>query len=343
MGAVLGVGLTDYPCMARSDEVMSISLRMALAADIIPPERKDPSAWPVRMRELWEADHGAAEARAVRASQVEEFRRVRKALDEFEPDAVVVVSKDHREALDPNLMVPYWLSAVDRLEMQPWNLMDDSPTVFGDPADTTFVVPGHRAIAYELIRGLQAEMFDPPYVFSERVTVPHAPASALVHLDWDDRTFEMPAILLAISPFGPRGRGAAGMSPRAGPEPMLPRRAFELGAALCRTILGSDRRIAIAAAAGWSHANNTASDRGWLWPDVEADELLFDRWRAGDLRCVADVTPEELEEHGWWEHTIWAVLAGAMAEAGSELRHSSLQTNYLFNSNWVTSIFSPVG
>ena len=65
--------------------------------------------------------------------------------------------------------------------------------------------------------------------------------------------------------------------------------------------------------------------------------------RSDRLRdAVGRIEPVELEEHGWWEHSIWAVLAGAMTESGSELTYSSLQTNYLFNSNWVTSIFDPV-
>jgi len=63
--------------------------------------------------------------------------------------------------------------------------------------------------------------------------------------------------------------------------------------------------------------------------------------RSDRLRdAVGRIEPVELEEHGWWEHSIWAVLAGAMTETGASLKHSSLQTNCLLLSNWVTSIFS---
>lgn len=343
MGSILGIGMTDYPCLARDDYVMTFSLRQALLSDKVAAEKKDTSTWPARMREMWEGDEGYAESQEVRASQVEEFRRIKKALDDFEPDAILLVSKDHREALDPWLMVPYWVSAVDRLEMRPWDLLNDSPSVFGQLADTIFEVPGHREIAYEIIAGLWDEGFDPAYVFAETKSLPHAPASAVVHLDWDERKFTTPVILLGISPFGPRDRGMDGMSGREHPNPILPVRAFDLGAAIARTILASSRKVAVVGAAGWSHANNTTSASSWLWPDVEADQKLFERWKQGDLRSIVDLSADELEAHGWWELSIPAVVAGAMSEAGATLEHTSLQTNYLFNSNWVTSIFAPAG
>ncbi|MCL2533997.1 MAG: hypothetical protein FWE39_07520 [Nocardiaceae bacterium] len=342
MGAILGVGLSDNPVIARQDELWTYSLRQALINDSTPESIKSPETWPAEMRVPWESDHGTALARSVRESQEREFRRVRKAIDEFEPDAVIVIAKDHREALDRSLMVPYWFSAGDRVSMHPWRTLADTPSVFGDPADTGFELPGAPELSYDLLEGLAGEGFDAPYRFGDCVSAPHALASALVHLDWDDRAFSTPTIMLGVSPFGPRDRNVVGLSPLAHAAPLPPRRAFDLGAAIARVVLRGTSRVVIAAAAGWSHANNTAASRHWLWPDVDADEKLYASWREGDLRCVADLDPAQLEEHGWWEHSIWAVLAGAMTESGSELTYSSLQTNYLFNSNWVTSIFDPV-
>lgn len=341
MGAILGVGLTDNPVVSRQDELWTFSLKHALDSDMIPEERKHPGTWPTEMREPWERDRGESLARTVRKSQADEFTRVRKAIDDFAPDAVIVVSKDHRESLDPYVMAPYWISAGDRVSIRPWAGLDQTPSIFGHPSDTTIEIPGSREISGELITGLMAGGFDPPHRFAESVSIPHAPANAIVHLDWETRAFTTPTIVLGVSPFGTRERSVVGLGPQTLPAPLPPPRAFELGAAIARTVLQGSRRIVLASAAGWSHANNTARTRSWLWPDVAADEALFAKWSNGDLRCVADLDAAELEEHGWWEHSIWAVLAGAMTEAGAELTHSSLQTNYLFNSNWVTSIFSP--
>ena len=49
---------------------------------------------------------------------------------------------------------------------------------------------------------------------------------------------------------------------------------------------------------------------------------------------------DELEEFGQWEMLCWIALAGAMTEIGAEVRHSDFQEGWIFNSNWVNTIFS---
>jgi len=47
MGAILEVGLTDNPVIARRDELWSYSLLIALRSEMMPEDRKSRSAWPV--------------------------------------------------------------------------------------------------------------------------------------------------------------------------------------------------------------------------------------------------------------------------------------------------------
>ena len=76
MGEILGIGLTHYPGLLRTDADMSIFLRRTLTSARVPAALKDPARWPAAMREEWADDQGAAAAAGHRKRLVDGFRRV---------------------------------------------------------------------------------------------------------------------------------------------------------------------------------------------------------------------------------------------------------------------------
>ena len=50
-------------------------------------------------------------------------------------------------------------------------------------------------------------------------------------------------------------------------------------------------------------------------------------------------TFEEMEEHAQWELLVTIILAGAMTEVGAKIVHTDFQAGWLFNDDFVTTIF----
>lgn len=343
MGRILGLGITDYPYLSQSDSVMSLSLQQALQSTRITAEAKDPTNWPAPMRDAWLADRGVRAAQQTRAEQVEQLRRVRRALEGFAPDYVLVIAKDHSESLGRTCIPQFWLQAHEQVTVRPYGVVGDPDNVFGADPELQVVISGHRPGASRLVNDLQVAGFDPAYSLESAHPngLAHTFAGALVHLDWDRRAFDIPLVPLAIDPFGPRERGVDGMSPLrpGGPRPIMAARAFELGRSIAHSVAKQPYDVAVVAAAGWSHANNTSWERSWLYPDHDADRALFRQLEANAFAEWRHMTHDEMERAGQWELLCWIVLTGAMDAMGARVTHAHLICNYLFNSNWVTAVF----
>ena len=117
-------------------------------------------------------------------------------------------------------------------------------------------------------------------------------------------------------------------------------KAFALGAATARILRDSPWRVALVAATGWSHTQNTSWERGWVHPHMEGDRKRYDEWANNRFDTWHNFTYEEFEEFGQWEHLCWIALAGAMTELGARVEFCDYQENWCFNSNWVNTIFS---
>jgi len=101
MGQLLGIRLSHYPGLSRTDEAMSAMLAANLKRLDVPADRKDPANWPDGMRAEW-SDPAAAAAKH-RRTLVANLDRLRQTLDAFEPDALVIWGDDQYENfnLDP--------------------------------------------------------------------------------------------------------------------------------------------------------------------------------------------------------------------------------------------------
>ncbi len=346
MAELLGLGTTDQPYMRMIDPLISSPLKGALKSERIPAERKDPKNWPKPMQEQWGDDEGATGGNRARTRQIEQFRKLRAALDDFKPDFILIWSKDGRESLKDFAIPQYWIQGHKETQTKLYTSLGRKENFFGEDADRLVTIPGHQDGAKYLVKGLVDQGFDPTYSLEpmHQDGLAHTFKGVAVHLDWDKRQLATPIVPVSVDPFGPRQRGQDGMSPvvATDPRPISPARAFELGRATARVLRASPYRVALVAGTGWSHANNTSWERAWVHPDMESDQRRHEEWANNKFRTWGqDFTYEELEEYGQWELLCWIMLAGAMTEIGAKVAHSDFQEGWIFNSNWVNTAFTP--
>ncbi len=120
MAEVLGLGITHYPPLSGKDEDMANILKGRLADPDVPLRAKDPRNWPPAMQREWGDDEGVAGAGRHREAMLRGIRRVRKALDEFNPDFVMVWGDDQYENFKENIIPPFCVLAYGDLEVFPW-------------------------------------------------------------------------------------------------------------------------------------------------------------------------------------------------------------------------------
>ncbi|HEX6512434.1 MAG TPA: extradiol ring-cleavage dioxygenase, partial [Chloroflexota bacterium] len=91
MGDILGLTLSHFPYLRLKHYHLAGVLTGNMGrgwAD--KPHLKDPANWPEQMRQEWGGDQGAAVSKAAQEHQFEQFRKVRAALDDFQPDVIVI-------------------------------------------------------------------------------------------------------------------------------------------------------------------------------------------------------------------------------------------------------------
>ncbi len=350
MATFLGLGMTHYPLLAGTDEHMAGLLRWTLQDPDIPAEEKDPANWPASMRADW-ADDVAAAGRH-RAQLRANLTRVRAALDEFEPDLVVVWGDDQYENFREEVVPPFCVLAYGDLEVPAFEVMNErgSPNAWGRPADMTLTLHGDVEASRRLTDTLIGDGFDMAYSYRKRAGAhfPHAILNTQLFLDYDHAGTELPYPLApitvncygqhAIARRGGLARFAEIDTEQLDPSGPTPRRCHDLGAAVVRAFAGTDQRIALVASSSWSHA--FLCDRLWhLRPDTAADERLYEALVAGDHETWRAVTGAEIVEAGQHEMLNWFCLLGAVAEAGLPLEWSTFVPTDVFNSNKCFAVY----
>src|SRR5687767_10893126 len=165
MGEILGLGLSHYPGFIQLDSEMAIRIKLGLEGDRLPADLKDPRNWPDAMREEWSDDEGLAFAAKHRADFVAGVRRLRTALDEFNPDLVLVFGDDQYEEFR-TIVPPFCVFLTDEVENRPFmnaRGMGAKPTVWGDPPDAVFRTRGIPEAGTYLVEQLLRREFDVAY------------------------------------------------------------------------------------------------------------------------------------------------------------------------------------
>ena len=354
MGEILGLGLMHHPAIAGQDARMVGALRYVLKQPALPEAYRTPAGWPEAMRAEWGDDEGLSAAGRHRAEIVAELRTLRAILDDFRPDLLVVWGDDQYENFKEDAMPAFCVLAYDDVEMRPWGGEMErvfGPNVWGEPADQTFAVAGHRAAAKALTTGLLAEGFDVAYAYRplHHEGLSHPYQNAVLYLDYERKGWPYPLVPVHVNCYGrlvisqraglPR-LDALPSGERLDPPSPMPWRCFDLGAATARVLAASPWRVALVASSAWSHAFLVGKHH-YIYPDIEADRALFAAMCAGEWEPWRERSLEAIEASGQQELLNWVCLAGAMAELGRRPTHAALLETYIFNSNKAFAAFCP--
>jgi hypothetical protein len=346
MGAILGLGVTHVPLLAGRDEDMARILRRVLQDPDLPERYRRPDGWPEPMRREWGEDEGLAAARRHREALVTRFREARHALDEFGPDVVLIWGDDQHENFQEDIIPAFCVLAYESIEHRPW-AEARWPNVWDEPKEATFTYKGHRPAAKLLVSGLLEEGFDPAYAYRPlHHPLGHAFMNTLLFLDYDRQGFPYPVVPFAVNCYGRRviaQRGGLGgvKTPAADqldPPSPSPSRCFDLGRACARVLSASPWRVAVVASSSWSHAFLTPKHY-LLYPDVDADRVMYEKLCAGDYEAWRRTSLAAIEDSGQQEMLNWMCLAGAMAELGRRPTECDLVETYLFNSSKCFAFF----
>lgn len=352
MSEILGLGVTHFPPLMLPDDQMAMFLERILASDKVPAASKDPATWPALMREEWGQDRGRSAAREHRRRLVEAMRAIRRELDAFRPDFVLVWGDDQYENFREDMIPPFCVFALGAVDCRPFTRMKPAGpgNVWGEPADTVFRVRGHRAGAKHITERLMGDGFDIAYAYVARYELGLAKAfiNTILYLDYDRHGWDYPVVPVHVNCYGRaviRNQGlTAHLAPGEVPEPdppgPTPARCFDVGASVARGLRESPWRVALIASSSWSHAFLTEKTN-WVMPDRESDRARFEELRSGRFHEWRNLTSEQVEDAGEHEFLNWICLAGAMQELGRKAEIVDYVESYVFNSNKCFAIFRP--
>jgi hypothetical protein len=344
MAEILALGISHYPPLARHDDRMADILRRMLRNPDLPASLRTSGGWPKGMREEWGDDEGVASAARHRTALVGWMERTRAALDDFNPDFVLIWGDDQYENFREDIIPPYCINAYEQFTL-------DSPVdnVWGETGKT-YELKGNQRAAKMLATGLIEQGFDTAYSYKPlHHPLGHAFSNAIFYLDYNRRGFPYPIIPFAVNCYGRKvvsQRGGVPVfdgRPRSDdldPPAPSPRRLFDLGAATARILAESPYRVALLASSGWSHAFLTAKNH-YLYPDREADRRMYDHLRTGDYATWRGYSGDAVEDSGQQEILNWMCLAGALNALERKPKETGFVDTWIFNSSKAFLIAPP--
>lgn len=345
MAEILALGISHYPPLIGTDDRMSMILRRMLQNPDLPPALRDPSGWPAEMRAEWGDDQGTAAAARHRAAMVGWMEKTRAALDDFNPDFVLIWGDDQYENFREDIVPPYCVSAFDRFSFSP-----PPENVWGE-TDKTYDLAGHRTAGKMLASRLLQAGFDTAYAYQPlHHALGHAFTNAIYYLDYARTGFPYPIVPFAVNCYGRKVISQRGGMPNFTRPPLtdeeldppspVPWRLFDLGAETARILSDSPYRVAILASSGWSHAFLVGKNH-YLWPDTPADRLMYERLRDGDYAAWRSYDAAAIEESGQQEILNWMCLTGALHALGRKPKETGFVDTWIFNSSKAFLIAPP--
>jgi hypothetical protein len=346
---ILGLGLTHYPGLAMRGN-LAARIKTFMHDPLLPERYRNPATWPEPMRDEWSDDDGVAASDRHRAALIDGMRWVRRELDAFHPDLVLVWGDDQYENFREDLVPPLSVLAYESFDVQPWEHRRGANS-WDEPPDTTFHYSGHRQAGKYLATHLLEDGFEVAYAYRPlRDPMPHAFLNTALYLDWDRAGFPYPILPFAINCYGRalvplRGtvlNNLANVPAESEMDPPSPQpwRCFDVGRAIARAMAASPWRVALVASSSWSHSFLT-SKYSFFHPDVEADKRMYHALRRGDYDVWRKTSLGEVEASGHHEMLNWFCLAGAMAELGRAPQETRFVESWLCNSDKVFAVFQP--
>ena len=341
MGEILGLGCTHYPGLLLPDEQLPGLFHYLLTAPNVPAFYKDRTNWPAALVAELGNDAGLSAAQRYSARLAEGFRAVRRALDAFEPDVVLVWGDDQYENFREDIIPAFCLLGYDdAFAVHPWkNGNGGRSNRWGEPGDWALKLHGHREAAKFLATGLIERGIDMAYAYKPlHHPLAHAFTNTFLYLDYDRKGFPYPVIPFAINCYGSSllhakgGIAALFVAPRdpsiaADPPSPPPWRCMEVGKAVAETLATSPWRVAVIASSSWSHCFLSRTN-GYLWPDHKADRLLFEALSRCDYETWRQRPLRAMEQAGQHEMLNWCALLGAMETLGRQpVVHDYVETH----------------
>jgi hypothetical protein len=335
---------------------MADVFRWALRDPELSEEKRDPSTWTNRLRREWADDEGLRAAAHHREELRLQFQQVRDALDEFQPDVVLIWGDDQYELFREDCVPAFAVCAFDDLETCLWKrpFYSGRPNAWGEDEDTSYPIKGARRAGKKLASELLARGVDVAYSYEPPAgrPMPAAFVNTLRYLDWNGEGFPHPALFVSVNCYGRRlvkhkgglaylgdiPRGAAELDP---PSP-TPTRCFDVGAAIAEVCAQSASRVALIASSSWSHAFLNEKSH-FLLPDTTRDRELFSLLVDDKPAAWRDVSLDEVERAGQHEMLNWFCLAGAVDRLGMRPRWLNLIESDLFTSNKVFGVYEIAG
>ncbi len=121
MGTIMGMGSSHWPAMIQPDEAKPWPFLRTLANDPrVPAELKNPLNWPEGVRAEWGQDEGVSAHREHRRRLVEAFRELRKEIQAFAPDFILMFGDDQYENFTEDIIPPFCVMAFADLTSHPF-------------------------------------------------------------------------------------------------------------------------------------------------------------------------------------------------------------------------------
>jgi aromatic ring-opening dioxygenase catalytic subunit (LigB family) len=351
MGEVLGVGCTHYPSLLRGPKAYTSTVRMLMGNPVVSDKMRDPANWPDEARDQWERQNEEATAHEQR--MIEAFRVLRRRIDDFKPDVIVIWGDDQYENFHEDLVPPIVVHCDDEfVDIQPMLHAPDNP--WGEPVDKRFSWKGNHELGKHIATQLIERDF--PVAYSYRPShaphgMAHAFANTLVYLDWDRKGFPYPVVPISLnalgtnfevaqSGFGHLNPELAGvdLSGRRSPPGPSQRSLYKLGKLVREIVEERDERVVLMTSSSWSHSFLTQKNE-WLFPDIATDRLHFEQLVRGEQHMWADIPNAQIEAAGGHEWRMWTALAGA-TEGQTPTVVDYLEA-WVFNSNKCFCYFDP--
>jgi hypothetical protein len=336
----------------------------------VPEKWKDPANWPEGLRKEIGDDEGAAFNKRHREEFAAECKKLRAAIDRFNPDFVVFWGDDQYENFKEDIIPAFCIQGYDDMEIQPFMPHGDrlnprseaqfqtrqpiSNNTWGYPADKTITIRGKREGAKYLASGLINEKIDVAYSYEplHYGSFAHAFLNSLMFMDFEgNNPWNYPTVTFQVNCYGARvlinkgGHYPVGSAtmPEADLDPPgpTPERCMEVGAATARVLQKSPWKVALIATSSWSHAF-LVPKHDFIYPDVEADRKMYEALIRGDFDYWRNVPNSEVDIRGHQEVRNWWTMVGALEELGlKEPSYHNYLESYSHNSNKCFAIWDP--
>src|SRR5438874_1368109 len=204
MGQILGLGITHYPGLAYKGN-LARRINMLLADPALPEGLRSPEHWPAPMRDQWSEDEGEAHSTRHRQDMIDQFRRARQELDEFQPDFVVIWGDDQYENFKEDCVPSFAVLAYDSVDVEPWHLGRSRGTnSWDEPEDKTFTIKGQRDAGRFIAGSLIHDGIDVAYAYKplHGPGLGHAMVNSVLYLDWDRQGFPYPVVPITVNAYG---------------------------------------------------------------------------------------------------------------------------------------------